>query len=279
MKKQTKGRAKANARAARVVTRKDDVGRDGVRERLAEVSAARTATAPNKPVKIALLEAERLNAGVSKYKKVLVTLPGFRAADLTLLPELVKALEGTERSWSRTKLAQGSASLVGLRKEAEAWRRQAMAAARYLLRRDERAMLEIERIAEGEGLADLVQDLDDLAVLIEHHAATFAAMPEPLDVAEARRLSKALRKGRDDSDTMASLENRNRAFWALEDAVDEIRAALRFVLRDDPKKLAPLLSRYQADRRAKRRRAASTGAAGAGASNGVQSSTIAAAEV
>lgn len=275
MEKQTKGRSGGRARGSRhgvkMGARKDDgARRDAVRERLAAVSAAKVATSPNKPVKIAILEAERLRAGAAKYKKALLALPGFRAADLALLPDLVKELEGAERSWSRLKMTRGSASLVAFRKEAEAWKREAIATARYLLRRQPQAMLELERIVDGEGLADLVQDLDDLASLVAEHSATFAAMPAPLDVKEARKLATALRKGRDDSEAIASIEHRNRAFWALEEAVDEIRAALRFVLRADPRKLAPLLSRYEADRRAKRRRAAS---AKVTVSNGAPSAT------
>jgi hypothetical protein len=271
--KNARGRERSSAgksvvRVANPTSQKLALPLDTLQERLAAVPHELVLSAPNKPVKVAILEGERLKSGIGKYKKALAGLPGFRLADVKLLPEAIEALESAERHWSRTKVKQGDASLVALRKEAEKWRAEAMAAARYLLRNDASAGLEIERIGEGDGLADLVQDLEDLAALVKTHDATFAALRNPLDATEASRLSTALRNGRDDEDANAAIDQRNRAFWALEDVMRELRAALRFVLRDEPKKLAPLLSRYEADRRSKRRRAGSK-------SNGVVTTPVA----
>ena len=259
----SKVRKKSAKKGSKLIQKSKIADASLLTERLSSVDAAIAALAPNKPVKVALLEGERLRAGTAPHRKALLALPGFRASDLTLLPLLLKKLEGAELRWSRLRFKGGGHALTTARKNAEKWRHDAMAAARYLARYNAKDLTELDRIAAGEGLADLVQDLDDLASFVEARAETFAKLPLRIDVREAKKLAAILREGRDAAPGADALAERNRAFWALEHVTDEIRAALRFVLRDQPKKLMPLLSRYEADRRAKQRRtkAATNGAA------------------
>ncbi|MCL2776576.1 MAG: hypothetical protein FWD73_01130 [Polyangiaceae bacterium] len=254
---------KKNAKEGTRHTQKDKVANAFLlAERLLTIDAATVALAPNKPVKVALLEGERLRAGTAPHRKTLLALPGFREADLILLPLLLETLEGAERRWSRLRFKGGGNTLSTARKNAEKWRRDAMAAARYLARHNVKDLTELDRIAAGEGLADLVQDLDDLVNFVQARADKFGQLPIRIDVREAQKLAAVLREGRDAIPGADALAERNRAFWALENVTNEIRAALRFVLRDEPKKLMPLLSRYEADRQAKHRRATKTATKG-----------------
>ena len=221
--------------------------------RLAKVSASDAQSPPNKPVKIALLEADRLSDSLKSYRKALAALPDFDEAALEDFPALIEALSTTERAWERARRPQGDVSLSEARKEAEAWRRDVMASTRYLARRDARAISELDRIAEGEGLNDLLMDLDDLVSFVGERTALFASVDDLPDVEGAKKLAATLRSRVDHPEAVSAHEARNRAFWALDAVVDEVRAALKYLLRGQPKKLVGLLSRYEAKKKAKQK--------------------------
>ena len=253
------GKSKAGARPEKQAGASGkEVASSAIAARLAKVSAGDAATVPNKPVKVALLEAERLEAGLKPHKKALLALPGFDASDLSELGALTAALSDAERTWDRIRIRRGEDSLTAMRKDAEAWRRDALAAGRYLLRKDKRALGELDRIAEGEGLADLVADLGELRTFIADHPQAFEALEKPIDVAAAEKLASGLGQGGDGPAASEALSARNRAYWALDSAVTEIRAGLRFLLRHEPKKLASLLSQFEAQKRARQRKAAAS---------------------
>jgi hypothetical protein len=228
---------------------------------LAGVSAAQADVAPNMPVKTAALEADRLAQKVKPYAARLSDLPTFHATVLADLPALIDAARSGQRGWERSLVAKGTTSLLATRKDAEEWRRDAIASARFLFRKDADMVAELDRIAAGDGVADLVDDLDDLVKIVRDNAKVFASVDEPVDADEGARLADTLRGGKDDEASGSSLTTRNRAFWALDAAVTEIRDGLRFLLRKNHKKLVPLLSHYQAVRRARARKSAKSKAA------------------
>jgi hypothetical protein len=225
-------------------------------EWLASVSDDQAAEAPNMPVKTAELEAERLMTGLKPYRAKLAALKTFHPTVLVDVPVLIEQLRGSETAWERALVQRNAKSLVALRKEAEAWRHDTLETARFLLRKDPEMVIELARIAAGDGLADLVADLGDLVEVVSDHPAAFADLDEPIDTARAKKLASVLGGGKDDPATADALADRNKAFWALDAGVTEIRAGLRFLLRKQPKKLTPLLSRYEAVRRAKNRKSA-----------------------
>ena len=126
-----------------------------------------------------------------------------------------------------------------------------MNAGRYLLRKDPKAQARLDQIAEGEGLADLIQDLKDLADFAVANAKVLAAAPRlPKDaVAQARTLAASLTDGVDSAGANDAQARRNQVYAVLASAVDEVRAGARFLFHDEPKLLAPMLSHYSADRK------------------------------
>jgi hypothetical protein len=211
---------------------------------------------PSLPVRVMLLEADRLRKAAETYAAQLKKLPGFAAAYLRDLPALIEHLSETEKSWGRARFAKTSSSRGALRKEAEGLRSAVLNAGRYLLRRDAAAQAELARIDEGEGLADLVHDLDDLADFVETHASVFALdrrLPKKAPE-RARQLADELRHV--DRDDGGAMRTRNLAAAALDFVLGEVRAAARYLFAHEPRILAPFLSRYEAlrSKRARLRR-------------------------
>jgi hypothetical protein len=208
---------------------------------------------PSLPVRVLLLEADRLRKAAHASAAQLKKLPGFIAAHLHDLPALIEHLSDTEKLWGRTRFAKTQSSRGALRKEAEELRSTIMNAGRYLLRRDATAQAELARIGEGEGLADLIQDLDDLADFVEAHASTFALdrrLPKKASQ-RARQLADELREA--DPGDGGAMRARNLAAAALDFVVGEVRAAARYLFSDEPRMLAPFLSRYDALRSSRAR--------------------------
>lgn len=225
--------------------------------RLAQLPETAGVEEPDMPVKVALLEANRLWAAASPDRKGFLAVPSFDIGDYDAVPHLIAALTDAERDWARARFAGRDVNLVQVRKEAEALRRKVMKAGSYLLRKDKAAMQELARISEGEGLADLVADLDDLVTFWGVHGAVLASDKRvPKDApAQMARYAGVLRSGKDESAAIEAQARRNRVYAALQAAIGEVREAADFRFDDEPRRLAPYLSRYEADRKRARRRA------------------------
>ena len=218
---------------------------------LGEVPAEAAKQAPSMPVRVALLEASRLWAAASKVRAKFVALAEFPAEAFDAIPHLNTALEDAEKEWQRLRQAMKLKSLVVVRKEAEAQRRIVMVAGRYLLRKSSVAQLELDRIQEGEGLADLIQDLDDLADLV---GSNMDVMTRDKRITEAtpgqlRAMAQTLKDGEDSEAALKAQEHRNTVFAALYAALREVRAAAGYLYADDPKRLLAYRSQYEANLR------------------------------
>jgi hypothetical protein len=206
--------------------------------------------------RIAALEAQQLFAAARPIREQFARLPDFELMHLDSLPQLVAALHIAEQRLETARAERLSGSLRQARKEAERLRSQLLASARYLTRRNEDAQLELDRISGGDSIEDLVRDLEDLAFFANRYSTEWQAdvrLPSNA-LARARVLAGALSSGADPQPAHEAELRRNQIFALLEIACREVRAAARYILQDDPRRLAPFLSQY-ADKWRRRRRA------------------------
>lgn len=202
--------------------------------------------APGMPVNIMLHEAKKLSDHTRADVEKLLALPGFKTEKLNNLEAYIEHLGQKERAWAF--LRDGKA-FAEARNVAEAFRKEFVDSARYLLRDDDRAQQEIDRIKAGSGLEDLSTDMSDIAALAEMPgvSAKLALEPKlPQDVpAHARALGLRLIKTKDSAEALEAQAQRNLAYWLLADAVDEVRAGAKYIHRDEPEKLDSLSSHYE----------------------------------
>lgn len=207
---------------------------------------------PNLPVDIAIDEALDLFAIASKDKMQLSTSD----LDMSLIDDLPLRAGGLrygQTLWTQVYTDKSEAE--------EQWKEIAIEAfelhdellhfSKYAYRNDSKLMGVVNRIAEGYGNADMVQDLSDLAMLGTNN-------PEPLEGVhyQMEKLERVyelsdicgvllgkVNGARADNDKPAK-EMRDRAFTHLKQAVDTIREAGRFVFWKDEERARQYASAY-----------------------------------
>lgn len=202
------------------------------------------AESPSFPTPTLFLEAERVIAAYRKARAAFVKVPTFEQDLADAGRGLLEHAMVVDSTWQKARFAKKKGESRGaLRKEGEALRAKVLKSARFFFRNDPKVLLEVDRIAEGDDLPDLIRDLDDVAALATEHASLFAAAPRLGDVPKlARALATSLREATDPLPTAELLAARNRAVVALGLALREIRAAARFLYEDSPKAFAPYVS-------------------------------------
>ena len=129
-------------------------------------------------------------------------------------------------------------------------------ACRFHLRNQRKALSTLDVIAEGEGTADLIQDLQDLAELITQNVTHFAA-DTTFDAAErsasasslASELRLAVSAATVTSEQAAAKDLRDRAYSHLDDVLANLRAAGRYAYEDEPATQSKFSSAYLRRRR------------------------------
>lgn len=173
----------------------------------------------------------------------------------------IEALETAQQALTASREAQTAWMLIwggrksDERKDAEArgaeLRSYLVAASRWNLRQQPGAQATLDRIMEGSGLADLVQDLHDLAALIEANADAYqadATFDPVVQAANAKELAIAIAGGLAtafaDGDKQAAKDLRDRAAAYLTQQLAELRAAGTYAYRGD-EALKRFHSRYR----------------------------------
>lgn len=177
---------------------------------------------------------------------------GISAETIELAARFATVLTSKQKSWQRAR--QGVVLTAAERKlleEAERLDAKLVAGGRWALRRDPAALAELDRIAEGSGLADTIADLRDLLAFWEEHAELLAhTLVTAKDLARAGvlvdKLEPAAAKESAHVDATRALDLRNRAFWAAHALAQDVREGGRYAYAATPKLAAKFTSRYRA---------------------------------
>lgn len=217
---------------------------------------------PNLPMHTALGEASDLLTFCrrGRIEEALLRV-GLEEGFLEVYAERLEAARETQSNWVQVRDRRKPKALIELEESAAALRSQIIAAGRWCLRGERDAQATLSSISGGDGVDDLVQDLRDLAVLLERNLPAFErdrSFDAPTRAAEARELARCLSSLV--SDERSELEPsevrllRDRAFTHLDEIVSDVRAAGRYAFRLEPEVLPFFTSRYRRRvRRAARR--------------------------
>lgn len=205
---------------------------------------------PDIPVDIARRELASL-ARLAKLCAADLAKVGITAETIELAARFSAVLVRKEKAWQQAR--KGVAMKPAERKlleEAEALDAKLVAGGRWALRRDPAAQAELNRIAEGSGLHDTLQDLRDLqAFWTEHAEQRGKTLITDKDLARAATLVDALEpvaeKEAADVEATRAIDLRNRAFWAAHELAQDLREGGRYAYAANPKLAAKFTSRYR----------------------------------
>lgn len=210
---------------------------------------------PPMPVDRMIVEAVALGISAESTRDLLLA-KGLSPQHLTNLPLFADALAEAQAELTPVRNVRRSEPELTIEAEAVELRAEMMAEARFVFRQDTKAQAALDHIQEGNGLADLVQDLRELAVMVEQNKAAFekAGLDPDAKAARARAVSSQLtvyvatRRSADRANAGA-LETRDRAATLLADTMAEIRACAAFALRKQPRLLAKFRHAYKSRRK------------------------------
>jgi len=182
------------------------------------------------------------------------------------LAQMIAATRIAQSRWTVSRDHQKDEAQRECEQRGAALRSDLLAAGRFNLRDDRTAIATLGAISQGDGVADLVQDLSDLATLIEQKRAAFErdkTFDPSKRAEEARSLSSEIAAGtsseRTTTDQAAAVELRDRAYTHLDDLVSTLREAGRYAFRADAKVRGRFVSAFL--RRRRKRAAADTAVA------------------
>lgn len=179
--------------------------------------------------------------------------------DLSLIDDLpvrAQALAGAQAARALVPDTKRTAEEVAAEDDAAKARDDVYAAGRYATRGIAEAQSALDKISEGTGYDDLIQDLKDLGFFTEKYSKEMTAIgvnvPEESKrlLGLARKFEKILAERRAlTAAEQASTDLRNRAATHLFGAMATIRAAGTYAFRNDPRVLPLFRSAYRRRRR------------------------------
>ncbi len=216
---------------------------------------------PYIPVGIYLQEAEDLSHWSKDDLEELVKA-GLQKKSITDLPILTGACREAQSLWMKDQQTRKEAEEKWSIESPKAFdfRNQLLHSFRYAFRNNPELMSNVDEIAEGYGNADMVQDLNDLAILGKGYIKLFEAINFDmalLDEAAAKsdELATLLASANGDRLSENELkEMRDRMYTLLKHVVDEIRDCGKYVFWRDENRLKGYTSAYQKRLNAKKRK-------------------------
>jgi hypothetical protein len=212
---------------------------------------------PPIPVDRMSTEAHTLALTAEPVREQLVS-KGLDPASITRLPVLARALTEAQAQVNALRGAQRSQQELALEAEATDFRAEMLADGRFGLRKNTDAQSALDRVQEGAGLDDLVQDLKDLAAIAVLYAPELDAInaAPKAKASRARALAAKLEmvlaaRRAADRNEYSAMNTRDRAATLLADTMAEVRAAGAYAFRKDARMLAKFRSAYNQQRRRK----------------------------
>ena len=221
--------------------------------KLAEIMAIPSVdvTEPGMPVNVALQEAENLCKWSLDDAEVLKAV-GITKAMINDLSVRAGACREAQSIWNKDYRSQQEAQKEWAEQAPLAFelRDDLLASMRFAYRNDDVLLNRVKAISEGNSNADMIQDLNDIAVLGRENTAPLTAISfdlAQLDVAATRadELADLLAEANGDkADPNESKLIRDKAYLYMKTLVDEIREAGKYVFRKDPNRLKGYSSEY-----------------------------------
>ncbi|WP_461644200.1 hypothetical protein [Labilibaculum euxinus] len=213
---------------------------------------AEKVSAPGMPVDIYAQEALNLSYYALGDKELLVA-KGLQAEYIDSLPVRVGAMQYAQSEWLAVSNSKSEAAKEwnGISEKASVLHRELLHDFRFAYRNDRELKMLVDKIAEGNGNADMIQDLSDMHALGKANPDQLATINKDmsrLDLAAeyAGVLGNLLAKAngvRDDNDKPAK-EMRDRAYTYVKEAVDEICMYGKYVFWKDENKVEKYSSAY-----------------------------------
>jgi hypothetical protein len=206
---------------------------------------------PIMPVDAYLQEAENLCKWALDDQKELKTV-GVTLEMINDLPVRAGALREIQSLWNKDRYSQEEAQRQWALSSPLAYelRDELLHHFRFAYRADETLLGRVSAIAEGNTHADMIQDLNDLAVLGRANLAPLKAIAfdtKKLDTAATLADEMADLLARSNGDRAEQSENkvlRDKAYTHLKELVDTVREAGKYVFWKNPQRLKGYVSQF-----------------------------------
>lgn len=204
------------------------------------------------PMPIYLQEANDLQVVTTKpdVRESLIKV-GVNKDSLDRFGNVITLVRDRQSNWVVVRDRSKSDAQVQREAEGRTMRSELVQACRWHLRSDSQAQRALDDIMDGDGVEDMIQDLESLGMLVEKHSDAFG-VDETWDwkttVETARALASEIRAGK--SEAVADLTHedaklkRDQAFTYLHGLVEEIRGGGRWAYRNDNERLTWFGSEY-----------------------------------
>ncbi len=209
--------------------------------------------APTQPVDVTMQEAENLFIWAQEDKKALISKGLDWETFVKDLPIRTGACRYAQAVWTKERYSQEEAAKTWREEAPKAYefRNDLLADLRFAFRKRPDLLSRVREIANGDGDADMIQDLMDISVLGKSNLSELEKIKydlKQLNIAELKSdsLAELLAKANGAIlDNSKAKEIRDRAFTHLKEAMDEIKDTGKYAFRKDPERYKGYISRYR----------------------------------
>jgi len=196
----------------------------------AEIEKVQNAAAPNLPIPVMLQEAENLEHWVQEDKPLLIAV-GLDWKVVDSINTRAGALRYLQGEWSTKFQSKDEAQKEWNLRSPEAYslHDELIHHGLFAYRNMPDVLTKVQRIADGSGHADMIQDLTDLAALAKAYPAPLTAIGVDLALFDkAGVLSEEMadllaRANGSRMHSNVTVQTRNKAYTYLKEAMDEVR--------------------------------------------------------